>query len=597
MFNKNSIKKNIVAYIITILLCIIILVGIMKLWDFDFKAPIGYAGDGLFYAMMIKGMVDNGCYLDNKYLAAPVGLHLHYDFSLGADSLHYLFIKFISLFSSNWALIKNIFILLTFPLAALSSLFALRNLGLSYASAIVSSLLFTFLSYHFTRAPGHTFLASYYTVPLATLLALWVYSKDPPLLNYQGKIRLTLFSSRSIQSLVICLLISSSGLYYAFFACFFIVVAALSDFSTDKNYRRFISAAILVTLISAGVLINISPSLYHRRVHKEDTSALVRQPRAAEIYGLKISQLIFPIGGHRLPSLAKFKNQYNATAPLVNENGSSSLGVIGSLGFLLLLLRIIILNRQSSFLEPKTEIASKLAIFNIAAILLATIGGLSSVLSYTILPIINAYNRVSIFIAFFSFAAFFLFLENFLKKYPERKTFFYCLLSFILIIGVSDQTAAYYGARPASRGRYTNDAEFIQKIETILPVNAMVFQLPYIPFPENPKVYKMLDYEQFIPYLHSKKLRWSYGVLKGGREDRWQKEITKKPADEFLKDILLRGFSGIYLNRLGYGGDEATNIEKKISLLLNAKPQISPDNTLVFFDIREYNKVHPGQKP
>ena len=585
MFNKNNLKKNIVACSITILLCIILLIWVMRLWNNDLGIPIGYSGDGLFYGVMIKGMIDNGWYLNNKYLAAPVGLHLHYDFSLGADSLHYLFIKFISLFSSNWAVIKNIFIFLTFPLAALSSLLVLRILSLSYACAIVGSLLFTFLPYHFIRAPGHTFLASYYAVPLAILLALWVYSKDPPLLK---------FNKKSVACIIICLLLSSSGMYYAFFACFFIIVAAISNRSTTKNYRKLISAGLLVIIICGGVLINISPSLYRRHKHKEDKLAFIRKPAAAEIYGLKISQLIFPINGHRLSSLEKLKNRYNLSAPLVNENYTTSLGIIGSLGFLLLLFRIIGCNKKLFSNEQGSELMSKLAILNISAILLATVGGFSSVFSYTILPIINAYNRISIFIAFFSLTAFFLFLESFFKK-CSKKRLSTGIQIVILIIGVLDQTTTYYGTRHASKERYVNDAEFIQKLETILPANAMVFQLPYVPFPEYPSVYKMPDYEHFIAYLHSKTLRWSYGVLKGSQEDRWQKEVSSKPVNEFLEEISTKGFSGIYLNRSGYV-DQGALIEAKLSLLLNIKPQVSSDNRLVFFDISGYNETHPSHQ-
>ena len=148
-------RKACIAYSGTIILCLALLVLVMKLWKASLAVPFGYlpGGDALCYSIFVKGLIDNGWYWQNHFLGMPTGLDL-YDFPL-SDGIHFLFIKFLSLFSTNYAVVLNLYFLLNFPLTALTSLFVFRRFGLSYGPSIVGSLLFTFLPYFFRRGEGH----------------------------------------------------------------------------------------------------------------------------------------------------------------------------------------------------------------------------------------------------------------------------------------------------------------------------------------------------------------------------------------------------------------------------------------------------------
>ena len=54
-----------------------------------------------------------------------------------------------------------------------------------------------------------------------------------------------------------------------------------------------------------------------------------------------------------------------------------------------------------------------------------------------------------------------------------------------------------------------------------LPPGAMVFQLPVMAFPEVAPAHNLGDYEHFRPYLATRALRFSYGMLKGRSRHRW----------------------------------------------------------------------------
>jgi phosphoglycerol transferase len=117
----------------------------------------------------------------------------------------------------------------------------------------------------------------------------------------------------------------------------------------------------------------------------------------------------------------------------------------------------------------------------------------------------------------------------------------------------------------------------------------MIFQLPYIPFPEYPSVNQMKDYDHFRAYLHSKNLRWSYGAMKGREGDVWQKQISSAPLSELVLKLAFAGFNGIYIDRYGYV-DKGAQIESEIAEKLGSNPVISGNGRLVFFNMTEFNK-------
>jgi hypothetical protein len=165
----NNILKAFAMYLICIIVCILTLVWVMKLWRMDLNIPLGYGGDSLFYSMCIKGVADNGWFLSNNYIGAPYGMNL-YDFPM-SDNLHFVIIKFLLFIVPNWVTTLNIYYLITFPLTALTTMIVLRQFKISYPIAILGSILYTFLPYHFMRGISHLFLAAYHR-----FLSKWICS-------------------------------------------------------------------------------------------------------------------------------------------------------------------------------------------------------------------------------------------------------------------------------------------------------------------------------------------------------------------------------------------------------------------------------------
>jgi hypothetical protein len=588
--------RAVAAYLMAIVLSTGLLIGIMDLRSADLRIPFSYGGDALLGGSLIKGLIDNGWYLHNSYIGIPEGQYL-YDYPVNAN-LDIMIMKIISLFGANYAMTINIYFLLTFILTTITTMLVLRHFRVSYLLSILGSLLFSFVPYHFLRGEGHLFLAAYYMIPPIVMVILWVSTSTSFLLisSADNIAAMRLLNSKSVMCIVICVLISSAFIYYPFFSCFFLLIAGITGYISQHNKYPLLNSLILISIIILGVLVNTSPSLIYQHENGKNPEVAVRYPMESEIYGLKISQLLMPINGHRIPLLARLSSYYSNTAPLVNENSSASLGLIGSIGFLILIAWAFyrISNGSRSKAGNILNELNALSMLNLSAVLLATLGGFGSLFAYLIFPEIRSYNRISIFIAFFSLFAITLFLEEFSRKCIKGKTsrlLFNLIIGLVFVFGVLDQTSnSFVPPYASTKAIYLNDETFINNIEAIMPENAMIFQLPYMPFPEcGPKLVNMTDYSHFRAYLHSKDLRWSYGAMKGRSGDDWLRLVASMPTEDMIKTISQFGFAGIYLDSYGFE-DSGAKLLSNITRILEVEPVVSDNKRLYFFDMTKYNQ-------
>ncbi|MGH7136713.1 MAG: hypothetical protein ACREHD_13305 [Pirellulales bacterium] len=547
--------------------CLLILSLLTQLWRLDLSVPFVYRDDSFLVQVWTKSIVDQGWYLNDPRLAAPFGAEMH-DFPM-ADNLHFGLLKLLAYFDPRWAVVVNVYFLLTFPFVTLSSLFALRQLGIKGGPALVASLLYTFLPYHWIRGEGHLFLAAYYIVPLSILVAIWIYGSST-----RGKLLL---------SLLVCALQASAGIYYAFFACFLFVVAGAAACCRARSLRPCRLVVALLAVTSLGVVANTAPSLAYALRHGGNHDVARRAVYESEIYGLKLAPLLLPVEFHDLPPLAKLRARYDRSSIHFNESASGTLGIIGGAAFVGLLGWSLFARAAAR----RHDLVDGLAMMNLALVLLGTVGGFGMLFSLLINPQIRAYNRVSVFIAFVSLAAGAVLLEWLQGRCstPRSRTAFYAFLGLALVLGVLDQSPA--ALRPGlawealNRHQFETDAEFVKHVEAKLPEGAAVYELPYASFPESPAVHKMDAYEHFRPYLHARSLRFSHGAMRGRDADQWHRSLEELPVDEMLDKIADAGFAGIYIDRRGYA-DEAAQLEAELASRLG-QSMVSRDARQSFF--------------
>ncbi len=563
-----------------LVICPLLLFIAMKLWQADLHVPFDYYGDSVMIHMLVKGVVENGWFLHNEALGAPGVMDFH-DFPT-ADSLHYLWIVGLSCFSHDHALVFNLFYLLTFPLTTATALWALRRLGVSGTWSLVFGLLYAFQPYHFLRATGHYFLSAYYLLPPMIWLVVCIYQGRGPFIGLDSGERRPGTRWLAFTAVLIGALTGGGGVYYAFFGCFFALVAGLSASLSLRRWVPVVNASILIAITTASTAAVLSPSFVYNLAHGSNRAAVDRDPAMAELFGLKITQLVMPVPMHRIGILRRWTGRYLARAPYSNENSCAAMGMLASFGFAWLLGRLLVRGRNG----VRTDPVEGLAVLNGAAVLLGTVGGFGALLSWMGITWIRGYNRVSIFIAFFALALLALLLDRFAARLRATRVVKFTLAALavvVLLAGFFDQ-AGLKGrhAYESTAKEYREDEEYIQGFEASVPAGTMIFQLPYQRFLEHVPNPGMRCYDLVRPYLHSHHLRWSYGAFDGRPTHAWQLSISQRPTPQLVKELREVGFGAIYIDRQGYA-DRATKLENELVTELGTKPLVSKNQRFCIF--------------
>jgi len=583
------------AYAGAALLSLIAATILLELRTADLHAPFEYWGDALYYSSAIKSIVDHGWFWKNTNLGAPAGLRL-YDYpNLAHESFHLLTIKVMAIFSRDWALLLNLYFLAGFPLITVSAMAVFRRLGISWGPAAAGGLLYSFLPSRIIKGEGHIFLDTFYQVPLAILVLVWICGESPPF--WQGprepapatpgwsRARVT----RAVFAVGVCLLSSSTSSYYSFFTICLLVIAGIWGSVEHRSWRNAIAAAVLATTIVAGMGFNGLPSILYQRWYGPNPAGVGhRAAQEAEIFAMRITELLLPTTGHRIRALRQFKWQYDTTAPFVGEGSLTSLGFVAGLGFLALLAALVL--RRRSRAASGDDVTGTFAVLNLSAVLLGTIGGFGSLIAYLALPQIRTYSRLVVFIAFFSLFPVLRILDRFTRARP---VWGHVAVILVVVLGLFDQTTpAAVREYARQREAFLSDRAFVQEIEKLVAPGDIVFQLPHIDFPEGVRRAGLDSNDLLRPYLHSSTLRWSLPTMVGRSSDAVIRDTSERRPDLMLETLAKVGYGGILILRDGYT-DFGAAVESGLQSLLGAAPISSPNGRLAFFSLADYRRRAP----
>jgi len=315
---------------------------------------------------------------------------------------------------------------------------------------------------------------------------------------------------------------------------------------------------LLATLCVSGILY-ISFITYGLE-NGHNANAVVRNYFEVELNLLKPIDLFIPniYGRGRLDFIRDYLSKYHDYKLPIGElwggGYNSYMGALSIIGFLILIsigvFRII--NRRSISLP---------LMVTVWLIAYCSFGGIHSFIS-AILGFydIRATNRYSVAISTVSFIyAAFLFYRVFRNTMP-----IYRLLILLSLGALAIKEQSYNNYLYAHRffnesipEEVTNDRALVQELETRLSINDMIYILPVTDFPEpywgrGSSKGTFYLYQPMRPFLHSTKLRYSYGSNKGRQGADWQLDVQELPAGEMATALESYGFAGILLNRKGY---------------------------------------------
>jgi phosphoglycerol transferase len=247
--------RALVLYVSVALLATLIGGHLLGLWSAGLDTPGAYRSDTLLTSAIWKGIIDEGQPYTNPSLGAP-GVGQMYDFP-GADGLLNLEVWLLARFTSDYAVLLNLFALLTFPLIALTAAWSMRKLRMSRMAAFVFAILFACLPFHQTRIDGHQYLSAYFVVPLAIALIVDVVLD-------MGR-RCGGAPARSAWRLplwawLVAVALGSCGVYYAYFGIVLTVLAGTIAAYSARDSRRLVPAALVVGIVVLVLAVQYAPS-------------------------------------------------------------------------------------------------------------------------------------------------------------------------------------------------------------------------------------------------------------------------------------------------------------------------------------------------
>jgi phosphoglycerol transferase len=546
----------------------------------DLSYPYIYAkdgpGDGLSHSWLIQRVME-GWFFDNPRSGYPFGSNfLDYP---GADTGNHLVLKFLGWLTGGYHSALNLYFLLSFFISFISSFIVLRAIGLNHWFSLAATTLFVFLPFHFQRLSylGHLYYTWYFTVPIFFYVAFRLFYWQPGReINIRRPRSLLLW-------LIIFLALASFGVYYTLFGMIVLALGGFAGWIRNKNISSAKWALVAIAALSFGTLLNLAPNVIHQYKAGSNTVAAARHASEAEIYAVRMLQLVLPRHEHRIKTFAAAKQKYIDYQPM--KDSTAALGIIGATGFLLMWI-FALRTMAEGKIESRLRLLTLLGVF---LFLFGVTSGFGSLFSFFISASIRAWNRVSIFIGFASITIAFLALQLLIEKYyatQKTKPLILFLALSTILLGLFDQTTPTdHAQNQQTKQKYETDRDFIQQIEHQLPTGSAIYQLPYMEFPEAPTLNRLQSYDPLAGFLHSKSLRWNSGGMKGREGDFFYRLLAQEPIEKQIEVIKRLGFAGVYVDRRGYA-DNAEKLIDDLTRLLGPPSVTKADNEAVFFPLK-----------
>ncbi len=573
----------------------------MKLQNKDLTVPFEYSGDVMGVFSEIKNMTLGNSLFFNPNIAAPFGSNQA--LANKGYLLHYFVIYIIGIFTKNSALILNLFYLISYGLVAITAYISFKLLKINSLIASLLAIIYSFLPYHFFRYEQHIYLGSYYTVPLACVVLVWMLLDE----DVKGikKIK-EIFSHKMLLSLFFSFLIGISDFYYTAFFLIFLCFVTFCKIIKEKNLKYILYSVLNIFSSLLGILFCYLPLIFD--ILRDGIKIVQYSDRSVggiDYYSLKISQLLMPIQNHQIYFLRNIREVFDSSFTYITENSMSSLGVILSIGFILSIIFIFV-GKQNS---ERNKFINTLGKLNIFAVLLSINGGLSAFIAFFFTAVIRCYTRTSVFIAFFSALVIGCILQDayyFLYRKKCGKRVIYVLSICIIIFASIDQIpkdvamgskfnpeiGKYETTISSVKQLYEEDERFIRNIENISLTGTKILQFPIMSNTQSSSYPNgnTSAYTQMRPYLHSNgNLYWSYGSIVGDTTDYWLRNLNK--IENFEKQIdtaVVYGFTGVYVDSKGYTEEELKNILDIMNEISIDEPVVSENQELYYWDISNY---------
>lgn len=588
-----------------------------RVWDLSPRVPIHGTDDARLITNLVKNTADQGWWTTNPDLGYPIGQQL-YDFPHGGETWQLLIIRGLSTFTTSPGLLMNLYFLIGIGVAALAAFLALRHLRFGVGTALIASTALTWLPFRIGHGQYHLFRTSFWWVPLAVVLVIWVLhwrerflvNGDPP---WRGSrraqavwsVRHNLRVGRIAIALVMIVVLAGSETMTTAFTLTLLALTGVIASVRRRELSTLVVHGLAIAAIGVVLVAMFSSTLRFVAAQGTNEEAGRRTVTEQEQFGLKISSMLLPDPSHRWLAIGRPEARIRSTSPIPSEAGMT-VGLLGAAGCIGAVGHALTRGwgarrRDLRPLGDREALRDDIGLLVVVAILVATVSGGAILLGLAGFSQVRVWNRMSLLIAFASLAYALTWLERGWTVVRDRiagtpgrdrawvrqvvgTALVIPLVGFVLWDGAHVAGLDY----EANDARWVADADYVAAIDEAMPNGTAIFQLPVVRFPEESPPGRMVDYDHLRGFVHAPEgnLRWSYGAMKGRPDGDWQLAVRDRPDPVgALPALIGAGFTGVWVDTFGYD-DGGEQIRADLDAATQVDPLVSADGRTLFYDLR-----------
>jgi phosphoglycerol transferase len=560
----------------------LVLVSVLMTWSyrltsFSLRQPIDFSGDSLLTMSAINNMIHHSWYFTTPNLGYPFGQTLQ-DFPAVADGIFLTVMRLLTLVVKNPAAIFNGLFIAAFPLNYIGAYVGLRMVRVRPIIATGGAIVYALLPFNFAHGPGHVALVWNWSIPIWLSYILLRTKQESPTphgtrISFRPDARNpTVDSTRRtmVAPILVGFIASCSGFYYF---VFFLLVAIPCGLREAYVVRRLQKCQILKA-VGFGLLtfgVQISPVLFFQHRFGSNLDVARRSLGEVAFYGLK------PLGLMMSPSYSPFHGFLPGFSEVeLNAENAVSIGFL--LGLFTLAASIFF-----AFSLKRRHFESQLITFFLLVSMPFAGGYFLGALGFTQ---VRVWSRSAVVLGFLGIGLICALFEKFLlasSTSMRRKSLIYGFSAIFLTVQVVDSVPrAAVNTHSQISASWNELRTFTNSLIRSYGTGATIFQLPIIPFPENPPVGQMTDYEHLKPYLVQPKMFFSYGGVKG-RSVPWADRLSPDPRRQ-IEEIAVIGFDALWIDRFGWQGENL--YEMVLSEDFGLSPLVDRTKRYAVYDLR-----------
>lgn len=583
-----------------------ILAGIAFIVGFGAGRPgisSALGGGDLLPAYAAGKLWSDGSPLGNNTLGYPWGMNLGYYPT--TDILQNATAGMLGEISGNIFLGMNLVWALSFPATAVASLWVLQLTGLRGWPAAIGALALTTVPYHWYRL-DHIYLGTMYSAVIGVGIALLVGS---------GRAEKALARRRALMPWLAMLglagIVATSGIYYACFTILLAFVAVVMRFARGAPWRALAFAATPGAAVAALTAVALIPSTVFSVSHPPLEAVAERYPVESVQYSGALAFTLLPAPTSLVPGFGPV-NEWVAGAigEAVRAPSSGVLWLANSgsiftivamafccIGGLAIARRGAHSFRDARPADSAEPISPGLVIaLSLVALLFFVPWGLNFLFALVVTPQLRGWDRLVPVLFTLLFVAAGVTWRRLGVPQHGRIVAVVAVVALLVLVGDSVLPYRTYFASASANGRQFTEAgrAYAADLNTSVPGQCGVLQLPFMGYPEVPPSQEMSAYEHLWPALTNAQKSWSFGAMKGTVDSQWLQGLESSIDSDAIEHLREGGFCAIHVDARGYTAEDAARIVSELSILLGRPVATGLEGNWNAFRIPEaHEALHP----